>query len=761
MRGDDRLASGSPAAIWPPLLVAVLLVGAPAAPAGAATAEWLTSDFDKWFYTNINGPSVGIRPLGPTWVGDLVLNQSMSEFLPHSASSPSRHGMSLVAFNTASQIEPGLLPGRYHVNSVVVTLTMQEATNGTALYDDTPDSRAELLADIISGDFDVQRPVEMYGVGLRNGYVGFDFGNQSADPTLLDERTHPYSAAGGGYVAYPVVWGDGAESKSYVDVTNSITGGFSATEPDEFTEPFDPLPWAIGKATHPQTGAPLTPGDPVPDDTTFTFGLDLGIPGARQYVQQSLADGGLAFFFSTLHMAEQMGIGLSPYPQWYLRESIGFPYFATTPPTLLIDFEIGSETLPGDYDGNGSVEPADYEKWKMDFGITVDAGSGADGNGNGLVDAADYTVWRDHLGSGSEAAGASSLGRAVQSSAATVPEPSTAMFATLAMSLLAAARSFRRRTKFEETANPPFVLRLSSIAATQSRHGFTLIELLVSIAIVGILVALLLPAIQSAREAARRTTCQNHLKQIGLAVHSYADAERHLPPPILGDTQFDFRGSTFVILLPYLEESSRFAAYDLTKTTSDPTNLPITGEPISIYLCPSMQLPRAVPQPACGEKLGPSSYIISTRTEYKKYGDLDGAFDNPTASGVYSLGYQHITDGTSKTLLVGEINYGHQDMLWSGCTGFDGSPKWGDQTWAEGYWFFSWGHMATNFPSIYNNSKDFAPNNSERAFRSDHPGGVQFVLLDGSVKFLSNSSNPEVRRALVTRAGGETDSQFD
>lgn len=293
------------------------------------------------------------------------------------------------------------------------------------------------------------------------------------------------------------------------------------------------------------------------------------------------------------------------------------------------------------------------------------------------------------------------------------------------------------------------------------KRGFTLVELLVVIAIIGILVAMLLPAIQAAREAGRRMGCQNNLKQIGLAVQNYSHAKRHLPPPKLGAKQFNELGGTFIALLPYLEETARFAAYDATKNVNDPVNLPITSKPIDIFLCPSMDLPRSVPEPASDEKLGPASYLISSRTDYDNFRALDGAFDNPPDDGRYTLSIQHITDGMSKTLLVGEINYGMRPMLWANFSGLQGTTKWGDQTWADGYWARSWGHMSATRPTLYNNSTKYTSPYSDRSFRSDHRGGVQFVMLDGSVHFLSNDSDPEVRRALVTRSGEEPNAHIN
>src|SRR5262249_5557594 len=155
---------------------------------------------------------------------------------------------------------------------------------------------------------------------------------------------------------------------------------------------------------------------------------------------------------------------------------------------------------------------------------------------------------------------------------------------------------------------------------------------------------------------------------------NYAQSKRHLPPPNLGAGQYNWTGSTFVALLPYLEESARFANYDLAKSVDDPVNLPISSQPLDIYMCPSMDLPRAVPEAtSADEKLGPGSYIISSRTDYGNYQNLDGAFANPSDDGHYSLNFKHIIDGTSKTLVVGETNYRHVKWLWINAPGLNGT----------------------------------------------------------------------------------------
>ena len=224
--------------------------------------------------------------------------------------------------------------------------------------------------------------------------------------------------------------------------------------------------------------------------------------------------------------------------------------------------------------------------------------------------------------------------------------------------------------------------------------------------------------------------------------------------------------SFFAIILPYMEEADRYAKFDLNKLVTESGNDEIAATRLEVYICPSMRLPRGVPESACGEKLAPGSYITSTRTQYNfiNAAKFDGAFTWPAASTnggnytvpAYTLSMKQITDGLSKTLLAGETNYGLQSFKWDDCPAANGSSRWGRFFWAQGYPVESWGHMTGEFPALYNDSEDFVSPNSLTTFRSDHPGGVQFVLLDGSVRYLGNESAPEIRVALVTRCGGDS-----
>ena len=209
---------------------------------------------------------------------------------------------------------------------------------------------------------------------------------------------------------------------------------------------------------------------------------------------------------------------------------------------------------------------------------------------------------------------------------------------------------------------PMFGLLVSRSPARPARQGFTLIELLVVIAIIGVLVALLVPAVQSAREASRRSSCSNNLRQVGIAVHNFHDSKRRLPSSVRPTAASTVRVSAFTQILPYLEESKLWHSYDLSVNWSDPKNLPVTSLRQTVFQCPS------APQPG---RLDANPDVLTTGgvwnpnlvavTDYAASIGVDkrlaAAFPTIKA-GLGALPKNQtgtladITDGLSKTLLV-------------------------------------------------------------------------------------------------------------
>jgi prepilin-type N-terminal cleavage/methylation domain-containing protein/prepilin-type processing-associated H-X9-DG protein len=280
---------------------------------------------------------------------------------------------------------------------------------------------------------------------------------------------------------------------------------------------------------------------------------------------------------------------------------------------------------------------------------------------------------------------------------------------------------------------------------TNRQRGFTLIELLVVIAIIGVLVAMLLPAVSAARDAARRNGCVNNLHQMALAMHAYQAAQRCLPS---ASRRGLASGSAFVTLLPYLEEKALYDRYRDEFSPTEGPNADIAGTRLAVYVCPSMVIPREVPDRGCGEVAAIGSYAVSTGTEkpwYKHTGAIIASEQGTTTIPKISA-----KDGVSKTLLIGEFDYDLKDLLWTSCDRL--GPRYGTAAWAIGYpgmsWASTWG--------VFNSDRLINGTDEWITFRSDHPGGVQFAMVDGSVRFVADSVDVAVLNGLATRDGGES-----
>jgi prepilin-type N-terminal cleavage/methylation domain-containing protein len=274
------------------------------------------------------------------------------------------------------------------------------------------------------------------------------------------------------------------------------------------------------------------------------------------------------------------------------------------------------------------------------------------------------------------------------------------------------------------------------------RNAFTLVELLVVIAIIGVLVALLLPAVQAARSAARRTQCQNHLRQIGLAMHNYHDAFSQLPFASLWRTHHT---SAFTAILPYLEQENLHGIYDPKLSAFDPANLAAVQHRVSVYLCPEMNLPRKVPDIARGESGAPGSYAVCLGTNSGWTGPYDGAFVFDTAG---ETSFASIRDGLSNTIFVGELDFGLKNYNWSGTS----EPRYGVTQWGFGYP----GYSIASTVGVFNAERLITGLNEFQTFRSDHSGGAFFAMGDGSVHFVNTQIDATILDAMATRQGGET-----
>ena len=281
------------------------------------------------------------------------------------------------------------------------------------------------------------------------------------------------------------------------------------------------------------------------------------------------------------------------------------------------------------------------------------------------------------------------------------------------------------------------------------KNAFTLIELLVVIAIVAILIGLLLPAVQKVREAAARIKCANNLKQVGLAFHNYHDSRQRFPTA--NSPTF---GSAFTHVLPFVEQDNIRRMYDPSLSPTVAPNNTVTNLPVNIYICPSMQPP---PAPPAAYTTHYASYAacIGNNNAWASLPD-NGAIvrSNATGSGtLVSTGTKmtDMSDGTSSTILAGEMGFQLKDYLFSSGA-YAGQVRGGNTSWAFGYAGYSFGSTMTMLNTV---APPTSTTDRLAAFRSDHPNGAYFLFVDGSVSFVNNSIDPATYRALGTRAGGE------
>ena len=320
------------------------------------------------------------------------------------------------------------------------------------------------------------------------------------------------------------------------------------------------------------------------------------------------------------------------------------------------------------------------------------------------------------------------------------------------------------------------------------RHGFTMIELLVVMGIIGVLLSLLLPAVQNARESANRMQCQNNLKQVGLALHHYEGTYHRFPPGYVSnpddpamspvDPQFNDAGpgwSWMTCLLPFTELDSLYNSLDLRLPCYDPANAAAVAAPIKIFRCPS---DFGGNNPAYGDTVnvvdinenvlavfGRSNYVANVGSSTLWCSWPVTLQPNGVMYRNSKIGIADITDGLSNTVFVGERSSNLADSVWPGAVPFSTHFAWPPFASAgsgglgrpyDGPGAYVGAHGG---PCPYEDPVVIYPPNSPLGhgdqMESMHPGGANILMGDGSVRFYGYNHPLSTWVALISRNGGE------
>jgi prepilin-type N-terminal cleavage/methylation domain-containing protein/prepilin-type processing-associated H-X9-DG protein len=287
----------------------------------------------------------------------------------------------------------------------------------------------------------------------------------------------------------------------------------------------------------------------------------------------------------------------------------------------------------------------------------------------------------------------------------------------------------------------------------KSAPGFTLVELLVVIAIIGVLVALLLPAVQAAREAARRAQCNNNLKQIGIALHNYHDTLRTLPPGWIMKAGNEAEWGWPSFILPFAEQQPLYEKLGVDRrrlwtVALDATDRTLLQTKLKMYRCPSDITPALLPAGPAGTNCNRHfecsgcdiNFPLATSNYMGNFGFFDPSGTTEHAADVLRTGVFHsnqpvglrdITDGTSQTIAVGERDFRCRSGVWAGSRNPPGPDMWGS--------YFIRGRVSIKINDPRSPPSFCSETSCTEGFGSLHPGGSLFLFCDGSVHFLNNS----------------------